>query len=81
MSVTKRVDSNLFKFLMAHVDKYIPGEGMDNYEYCLTVIRTFLQDCSFKELTLPGMFKSVKVQTEDSESTYFVRLSTVTQSQ
>ena len=54
---------------------------MDNYEYCLTVIRTFLQDCSFKELTLPGMFQSVKVQTEDSESTYFVRLSTVTQSQ
>ena len=54
---------------------------MDNYEYCLTVISTFLQDCSFKELTLPGMFKSFKVQPEDSESTYFVRLSTVTQSQ
>ena len=27
------------------------------------------------------MFKSFKVQTEDSESTYFVRLSTATQSQ
>ena len=26
MSVTKRVDSNLFKFLMAHVDKHIPGD-------------------------------------------------------
>ena len=54
---------------------------MDNYEYCLTVIRTFVKDCSFTELILPGMFKSFKVQTEDSESTYFVRLSTVTQSQ
>ena len=26
MSVTKRVDSNLFKFLMAHVDKHILGD-------------------------------------------------------
>ena len=26
MSVTKRVDSYLFKFLMAHVDKHIPGD-------------------------------------------------------
>ena len=40
---------------------------MDNYEYCITVIRTFVQDCSYKELILPGMFQSFKVQTEDSE--------------
>ena len=26
MSVTKRVDSNLFQFLMAHVDEHIPGD-------------------------------------------------------
>ena len=26
MSVTKRVDSNLFQFLMAHVNKHIPGD-------------------------------------------------------
>ena len=39
---------------------------MDNYEYYLTVIRNFVQDCIFKEFILPGMLKSFKVQTEDS---------------
>ena len=41
-------------------------EVLHNYEYCLTVISTFVQDFSFKELILPGMFKSFKEQTEDS---------------
>ena len=39
---------------------------LHNYEYRITVIRTFVQDYSFKELILPGMFKSFKVQKEDS---------------